>query len=435
MVAGKIAYFDCFAGAGGDMIVAALLDAGAPFDQLQKQLAGLGLSVPGLLVEKVNRGGIWGTKFNVGAEGHEHSHAHGEGHTVVVAGRGPEDDRAHAGHHDAPHHRGLSQILAMIDGAGLSAVTADRAKRIFTRLGHAEAKVHNMPVEQVHFHEVGAADSIMDIVGACIAIELLSVAEVRCSPIPVGSGTVAMAHGIFPIPAPATAELLKGVPVAASGASGELTTPTAAAVLSTLCSVFGPLPSMLVKSIGYGAGTRSQEGYPNLLRVFLGEPTADDSADSVVELSANIDDCSGEIIGATLEKLISSGCLDAWASPIVMKKSRPAWTLCALCLPQDVPAAEHIIFSETTTFGIRRNNLQRTKLQRRHETVETPFGPIRIKIGSTVSSLSGGQRGEQVLTASPEFGDCQQAAISHNASLREVIQAAMIEYVARASRP
>lgn len=405
MALDKIAYFDCFAGAGGDMIVAALLDAGAPFDELHKRLAGMGLHV-GLSVEKVNRGGIWGSKFNVGAE--EHSHHHDESHGGVSGG-----------HHDDGHHRGLSQILAMIEGAGLSAVTTDRAKRIFTRLGQAEAKVHNMPLEQVHFHEVGAADSIMDIVGACVALELLGVNEIRCSSIPVGSGTVAMAHGIFPIPAPATAELLKGVPIAASSVADELTTPTAAAILSTLCAGFGPLPSMVVKSVGYGAGTRSQEGYPNLLRIFVGEPAQDDSADSVVELSANIDDCSGEIIGATIEKLISSGCLDAWASPIVMKKSRPAWMLCALCLPQDVGAVEHIMFSETTTFGIRRNNLQRTKLQRRHETVETSFGPIRIKVG---------QRGEQVLTASPEFGDCRQAAASHNASLRQVIQAAETEY-------
>jgi uncharacterized protein (TIGR00299 family) protein len=378
------------------MIVAALVDAGAPFEELRKRLGGLGLNVPDLSVERVNRGGIWGTKFNVGAE--EHS-----------------------------HHRGLTEILTMIDHAGettathtgLSPITADRAKRIFTRLGQAEAKVHNMPLDQVHFHEVGAADSIMDIVGACVALELLGADEIRCSPIPMGSGTVAMAHGIFPIPAPATAELLKGVPIATSNTDGELTTPTAAAVLSTLCSSFGPLPSMLVKSVGYGAGTRSHESYPNLLRVFLGEAAQDDSADSVVELSANIDDCSGEIIGATIEKLISSGCLDAWAGPIVMKKSRPAWMLCALCLPQDVGAVERIIFSETTTFGIRRNNLQRTKLQRRHETVETPYGPIRIKIG---------QCGGQVLTASPEFGDCREAAASHNASLRQVIQAAELEY-------
>jgi hypothetical protein len=320
----------------------------------------------------------------------------------------------------------------MIDRAGLSPATVDRAKRIFTRLGQAEAKVHNIPVEKVHFHEVGAADSIMDIVGACVALELLGVDAIHCSPIPVGSGTVAMAHGVFPIPAPATAELLKGVPIAASNMGGELTTPTAAAILSTLCGSFGPLPPMLVKSVGYGAGSRSQENYPNLLRVFVGEPSQDDSADSVVELSANIDDCSGEIIGATIEKLISSGCLDAWASPIVMKKSRPAWMLCALCLPQDVVAAERIIFSETTTFGIRRNNLQRTKLQRRHETVETAYGPIRIKIGSTVGSPPSGQCGGQVLTASPEFGDCRQAAISHNASLREVIQAAQLEYARRA---
>ena len=264
----SIAYFDCFAGAGGDMIVASLLHAGAGADALRNALAGLKLAAT-FSAKPVNRGGIGGLQFEVQAE-HEH------------------------------HHRGLGDILAMIGSAGLPPRVADRAKRIFTRLGEAEAKIHGLPVEKVHFHEVGAADSIMDIVGACVAMELLGIERVLCSPIPTGRGMVTMAHGTFPVPAPATAELLRGVPLAAGDIEGEMTTPTAAAILTTLAESFGPLPAMKVASIGYGAGSRFQENYPNLLRVFVGRADNSGDSDSVIELSANIDDCTGEILGATM---------------------------------------------------------------------------------------------------------------------------------------
>jgi pyridinium-3,5-bisthiocarboxylic acid mononucleotide nickel chelatase len=391
------AYFDCFAGAAGDMIVGALLDAGADFDQLQAQLMGLGVHGMELRREKVNRGGICGTKFHVDLHEHAHNHEHGDEHS-----------------HEHPH-RNLADILGILDAAKLPPRTSQRARAVFDRLAQAEAKVHNVPVEQVHFHEVGAADSIADIVGACIALELLGVDEIVCSPIPLGSGTITCDHGILPVPPPATAELLIGAPTVPGLMEGELTTPTAAALLTALSASYGSIPPMQVQRVGYGAGTRTGGKVPNLLRVFVGQRDADESADTVVELSANIDDCSGEVLGATIEKLLLAGCVDAWASPITMKKSRPAWMLSALCYEADVQAAEDLLFSETTTFGIRQRVCRRSKLVRRFEIVETPYGPIRMKIGA---------RAGRDVTASPEFAECLSAAQSHHVSVREVLTAA-----------
>lgn len=382
----KLAYFDCFAGAGGDMIVGALLDAGADFAALKEQLGSLQVPHVTLAAEKVNRGGIVGTKFHVNIEGHDHG------------------------------HRGLGDVLKIIDAGRLAPRCADRARKIFTRLAQAEAKVHNIDVERVHFHEVGAIDSIMDIVGSCVGLELLDIDAVACSPIPLGSGTITCAHGLLPVPAPATAQLLQGAQTVPGVGSGELTTPTAAAVLTTLTQGYGPVPEMDVQSIGYGAGTRNEGPLPNLLRVYVGQPSELGDVDTVVELSANIDDCSGQLLGATIEKLLSAGCLDAWASPIVMKKSRPAWTLSALCAQRDVAAVERLLFAETPTFGIRRHVCSRRKLGRRFESVETPYGPVRMKIGS----LAG-----QDVTVSPEFADCAAAAEAHHVSIREVLQAAI----------
>jgi uncharacterized protein (TIGR00299 family) protein len=262
-------------------------------------------------------------------------------------------------------------------------------------------------------------DSIVDVVAACIALELLGVDRVLCSAIPLGSGTVKTEHGVLPIPAPATAELLKGAKTFDNGVVGEATTPTAAAVLTTLAESFGPPPTMTVSAVGYGAGTRDGGPLPNLLRVLIGEAHDMGSVDSVVELSANIDDCTGEVIGAAIQKLLAAGCLDAWATPIYMKKSRPAWLLSVLCMPSDAQAAEEILFTETTTFGVRRRTCERTKLQRHPATVETPYGPIRVKVGL----LNG-----RTLSASPEFADCAAAAESHHVPVREVLLAAQAEW-------
>lgn len=390
----KIAYFDCFSGAAGDMIVGALLDAGLEFPLLEAQLAKLNLPGYSLSAEKVRRAGLAGTKFN-----------------VAVAG-------------EPQRHRNLADILALIDAAGLSPRATALARAIFQRLGAAEAKVHGIPVEQVHFHEVGAVDSIVDIVAAAVGIDLLGIERAYCSAIPAGSGAIGTAHGVLPVPAPATAELLAGALVALADASatpvGELTTPTAAAVLTTLCGGYGTAPTMTVQAVGCGAGTRERAEMPNLLRVLIGQADEEGSADTVVELSVNLDDCTGQVLGATIEKLLAGGCLDAWCAPIYMKKSRPAWMLSALCPPADVERIEKLLFAETTTLGVRRRTCARSKLLRRHVTVSTPYGPIRVKVAATVGGAE--------TTATPEFADCAAAAEAHGAPVKEVIAAAAAEY-------
>jgi uncharacterized protein (TIGR00299 family) protein len=248
-----------------------------------------------------------------------------------------------------------------------------------------------------------------------VALELLGIERVCCSPLTLGSGTIECDHGVMPVPAPATAELVAGFPVAPASIAGEATTPTAAAVLTTLAASFGPAPAMSVEAVGYGAGTRDEGPVPNLLRVLIGRTETDGQTDTVVELSANLDDCTGEVLGAAIGRLLAAGCVDAWATPAVMKKSRPAWVLSALCAPSDAAAAEAILFAETTTFGVRRRICERSKLARGHETVETPFGPIRIKVG---------RRDGAVATASPEFADCAAAAEAHHVAVREVMAAA-----------
>ena len=385
-----VAYFDCFAGAAGDMIVGALLDAGADFEALKGELAKLGLAGCSLSAERAHRAGLAGTKFTV--------------------------EPAHPDH--GPHRR-LNDIQELIARADLAPRVADRAGRIFTRLAEAEAAAHGIELQKVHFHEVGAVDSIMDVVGSCVCLELLGVDKVLCSPIPVGSGTIEAAHGVLPVPAPATAKLLAGAKTSSADIAGEATTPTAAAVLTTLAAGYGPMPAMHLSAVGYGAGTRETDPVANLLRVFIGQLDQAGQTDTVVEVSANIDDCTGEVLGATIDKLLAAGCVDAWATPIFTKKSRPAWTLSALCGPADVERCEEIIFRETTTFGLRRRTASRTKLARSYEAVETGYGPIRVKQG---------RRGETVITASPEFADCRAAAQAHDVSVREVMAAAMSAY-------
>ncbi len=391
----KLLYFDCFSGAAGDMIVGALLDAGLDFDTLKENLASLKIPGCDISADKVRRGALTGTKFTV---------------TAMETNQ---------------PHRNLDDILSIIRSAALPGRSAENAEAIFRRLAQAEAKVHGINPSQVHFHEIGAIDSILDIVAAAVGIEILGIEKVHCSAIPTGRGTIESQHGTLPAPAPATVELLKGAKIAEpadQNRTGELTTPTAAAVLTTLARSLGPIPAMELQAVGYGAGARDDAGPgtpPNLLRVFIGNSTDDGTVDCAVELSANLDDCTGEVIGATIDKLLRSGCADAWAAPIYMKKSRPAWTLSALCSPGDVSRAEEIIFAETTTLGIRRRTCTRSKLARRHVTVETPYGPIRVKLGS---------RDGNIITASPEFADCSSAAEAHGTPVKEAIAAAIEAY-------
>lgn len=391
----NIAYFDCFSGAGGDMIVASLVDAGANADTLREGLVSLGVGGYLLSIDAVNKQGFAATRFRV---------------ELDKQAKQP--------------HRHLAHIVKILDRSPLAASVKKNATRIFERLGEAEAKVHGTTIEKVHFHEVGAVDAILDVVGAVLALELLGVERIVSSPIPTGCGTVTCDHGVMPVPAPATAELLKGVPIAVCDEVGEMTTPTAAAVLTTLASGFGPLPAMTLKAIGYGAGTREGQKRANVLRVLIGEATEDGDADEIAVLETNLDDASPELVGHCIERLLNEGALDVYAVPIHMKKSRSGVVLTVLCPHHQVPVMERILFAETTTFGVRRHSVARVKMRRRHETVTTPYGDVQMKVGER----SG------VVTASPEFEDCRAAALKHGVSLREVIAAANASWAARSSR-
>ena len=385
----KIAYFDCFNGAAGDMIVAALVDAGADAEKLRTGLTGLGLAGYTLDLAPTRKQGFAATRFEV---------------QLDAQAKQP--------------HRHLADILGLLRQADLPTGVRDRAAEVFTRLGHAEAKVHGTGIELVHFHEVGAVDALLDIVGAVLALELLGIERVYCSPIPVGSGTVKCAHGTLPVPAPATAELLAGVPLASTDEEGELTTPTGAALLTTLAAEFGPLPAMRLRAVGCGAGRREGKTRPNLLRVLIGETEAEGDADEITVLETNLDDASPEVVGHCLEQLITEGALDAYAVPIHMKKSRVGVVLTVLCDPADAGKLEHLLFAETTTFGIRRQRVSRVKLRRRFESVDTPYGPIRMKVGTRAG----------VAKAAPEFEDCRAAAQAQGVAVQEVMLAAQLAW-------
>lgn len=388
----RIGYFDCFCGAAGDMILGALVDAGCPLPALQETVAALKLPGVSLSAEKVDQKGIAATRV-----------------TVAV---GPEPRKK---------HRHLPEIVSIIDRAGLKPRVADGAKTIFGRLAEAEATVHNTAVEKVHFHEVGAADAIVDIVCACAGLALLEIERVICSPIPTGRGTVTCEHGVMPIPAPATTLLLKGVPLADCDEPGELTTPTGAAILTTLANRFGPLPPMCIEAAGYGAGTRSGRTRANFLRLIIGETDAQESreTDAVCLLEAQVDDATGQVVAYACERLLEGGALDVYVVPIIMKKGRPGQLLTVLCRPDDVAALEAVMFRETTTLGIRRHACQRTKLARELVSVESRYGPIRVKVAS---------QGGATLRVWPEYEDCAAAARRGAVSLRDVQQAALKAY-------
>ncbi|MFQ5590507.1 MAG: nickel pincer cofactor biosynthesis protein LarC [Phycisphaerae bacterium] len=381
----KLAHFDCFCGASGDMIVASLLDASADAGAVRQALDMLGVKGYAVSVEKVNRQGFAATRFCVKL-----------------------DEKC-----EQPRRR-LRDIGCIVEASSLAASSKSKVMRVFERLAKAEAAVHGTTIEQVHFHEVGAVDAIVDVAAAVIALDLLDVQRVSCSPVPVGSGTVECAHGTLPVPAPATAELLKGVPVGSCDEVGELTTPTGAALLTTLAAGFGPLPAMTMDAIGYGAGARTGQRLPNLLRVIIGRGAADGETDQICVLETNIDDASGEIVGYCIDRVLEAGALDAFAVPIHMKKSRTGILLTVLCRQDHVNEIETLLFAETTTFGVRRYTAQRSKMVRKHEMVATPYGEIRVKIGERAG----------VVTVAPEYEDCRRAARETGAALRDVIASA-----------
>ena len=389
----KTLYFDCFAGASGDMILGALVAAGADAGTLVEQLQLLDVSNFDVRFVQADRSGISATRAVVTTE-------------------------------DEQQHRHLSTILKIIERSRLSDSVKARASRIFTRLAEAEARVHNTSVEGVHFHEVGAMDAIIDVVGACVGFELLGVERFVSSPLHVGSGTVEMEHGRVPVPPPAVVELLRGAPTYATDIRGELVTPTGAAVISTVCESYGPLPAMRVESAGYGAGGRTYERFPNALRVMLGETDEDARNERLVMIETNLDDASPQIVGHVMGRAFERGALDCYFTPVQMKKNRPGVLVSVLCRPSEREAIFRLLFEETTTLGVRSHEVERRALAREFVRVETEFGAVNVKIG---------RRDGRVVNVTPEYDDCRDAAVGAGVALRVVEAAARAAYYKRAT--
>jgi uncharacterized protein (TIGR00299 family) protein len=379
----RICYLDAFSGISGDMLVGALVDAGADSaaisDALRSLAAGASVSF-----EKVKRCGIAASKFHVRVG-------------------------------EPAKHRHLSGILNMIDGASLPERVKQNATAVFQRLGAAEAAVHQTSIEKVHFHEVGAVDSIADIVGACLGFELLGITAIHCSPLNLGSGTVKGEHGVMPVPAPATAALVAGKPVYARGPAVELTTPTGAAVAVTLARDFGALPPMKIASVGYGAGDRDFAEHANVLRIFVGEPSGAAEATTVAVIEANIDDASPQVLGYAVERLLEAGALDATLEPLEMKKGRPGSLLRVISTPEQRMVLSDIIFRETTTLGLRIYTAERVVKARQWIEVETPHGKVRMKVSEN--------------SFAPEYEDCRALARATGVALKDIIAQANFAYL------
>lgn len=402
----RVAYFDPFSGVSGDMTVGALIDAGASARRLIHGLEHLGLGAT-FKAEKTTRHGITATKFHVLVDGEAADHIHDHDH-----------DHDHGHHHAVTHdhsHRGLPQILDLIDRAHIPPEVKATSSQVFKTLGAAESAIHGIPIDQVHFHEVGAVDSIADIVGACFGLYLLKVDEVHSAPINVGSGTVKAAHGVLPVPAPATARLLAGKPVYVDGPTMELTTPTGAAILAALAKSYGPMPALNIHSLGYGAGTKDFPNRANVLRITIGDRLASPEAQTVLVLEANIDDCSPQVLGYTMDQLFLSGALDVTLTPILMKKNRAGHLLSVVARPEDKDVLSSLILRETTTLGLRITSAERRTLPREFVTVSTPYGSVRIKV--TGNGFA------------PEYDDCQSLAREHNVPLKDVLTAANFAYL------
>jgi uncharacterized protein (TIGR00299 family) protein len=451
-------YLDCFSGISGDMFLGALIDAGIAPELFHRTVQALNIGAE-LQVSRVNRSGISATKVDVIIDGkqepprelnehpshhehtahsHEHEHTHEHHHEP-----GAPSKLGLGGDVHSHHGRGLSEIRQIISAAGISDSAKHIAISLFEKLGGAEAKVHNLPMEEIHFHEVGAVDAIVDIVCAAVGAEALGVDEFICSPLNVGGGNVACAHGTFPVPAPATVELLKGAPVYSSGIQKELVTPTGAAIAATLAKRFEPFPQMKIEKSGYGAGTRDLASQPNVLRIVVGEtvsarsegaqPALSDrpqegsrtgatwvGEDTIAVLEANLDDLSPQVFGYVMEKLLEAGALDVFGTPIQMKKNRPGALLTVLAKPEHADDLEKIIFGETTTLGVRRREERRHVLAREWKTVNTSFGEVRIKVASMNGTVS---------SYAPEYEDCRRIAAEHRVPLKQVMQEAVQAYL------
>lgn len=427
----RIAYLDCFAGISGDMFLGALVDAGVPPQVLRDAVAALHVGAS-LRIEKVDRGGISSTKVHV-LEGETPAEGVGsqpqqepigdtlKAESLHTAGR-PHSHEPHTHAKPHAHGRSLTTIRALIQAAPLPEPVKRTAIRTFVLLGEAEAKIHNVPVDEIHFHEVGAVDAIVDIVAASAGIHHLQAGAWHCSPLNVGGGTVACAHGTFPVPAPATAELLRGLPTYSAHVQKELVTPTGAALIRALEPRFGQQPAMRVEQIGYGAGTRNPKDFPNVLRVSIGDSAEFPAQEMVTVLETALDDLSPQVLAYVAETALARGALDVMLIPAIMKKGRPGTLMTVLCTEAESESLQHLILSETTTLGIRIRHDRRARLERSHQTVKTEYGEIRMKTGS----LSGA-----VLNVAPEFEDCRAAAVQHGVPMKQVQQAAIAAYGCR----
>jgi pyridinium-3,5-bisthiocarboxylic acid mononucleotide nickel chelatase len=412
----RVLYFDCFSGISGDMALGALLDAGLPLDGLREALGTLALGGAHVHAHTVLRAGVSATKFSV----HEHEHHGGHGHDD----HGEHGDHCEHGEHGHDHgghrhdhgehrhpHRSLSEIFHLIDRSSLSPSGRDRAKAMFQRLGEAEAAIHGMPVETVHLHEVGALDSIIDIVGIVHAMEWSGADRVVCSPLNVGGGMVQSAHGLFPVPAPATLRLLGDAPVYSGRVQQELVTPTGALIATTFACSFGPIPPMSVERVGYGAGDRDDPVTPNVLRVLIGREPTIATGDRVSVIECEIDDMNPQLFGVVMERLYAAGALEVFYTPVQMKKNRPGTLLTVVAAPEKRAQMNDVIFRETTTIGLRYYDVDRECLQREIVTVRTPIGEVRFKVA---------RRDGRVVNAVPEFEDCATLAAANGLSVKEV---------------
>lgn len=445
----RIAYLECFSGISGDMFLGALVDAGVPAKLLEDTVAALNLGAR-LEVSRVMRSGISATKVDVLVDGeqdlpsenrdtwsaqqavattagaHSHSHesnSHDHSHSHVGEPLYPAELARHS--HEHSRARGLTEIRIIISTSPISESAKKKAIAIFEALGAAEGTIHDIPADTVHFHEVGAVDAIVDIVCAAVGAESLEIDEFICSPLNVGGGTVQCAHGTFPVPAPATLELLKDAPIYSTAVQTELVTPTGAAIVRTLAQRFASFPQMKIENSGYGAGSRDFPDHPNVLRLTIGESTdrpvaSKTLSETITVLEANLDDLNPQVFGYVMDQLFEQGALDAFAVPVQMKKNRPGMLLTALCKPEDADKLTQLIFTETTTLGVRRRDEARQILARGWESVSTPWGDVRIKIGSMNGSVT---------NYAPEYEDCRQIAAERHLPLKAVMQEATRVYL------
>jgi uncharacterized protein (TIGR00299 family) protein len=430
----KTLFIDLFSGISGDMFLGAMLDLGVDFESLQRELSRLGVDGYHLHVERKTRTGIAGISFTVHLvhdDAHGHSHDHDDGHHHGHS-HGPDHfhdhPHPHGGHEDS-ENRNFEQIRGLISKSPYSDWVKEKAVAVFRRVAVAEGRVHGLPPDQVHFHEVGAVDSIIDIVGACLALEQLGRPRVLASRVIDGSGFIQCAHGTLPVPAPATLEILaaRGVPIEQCSEPHELVTPTGAALLAEFVEVFGPMPALLVEKTGYGLGQRENKTRPNVLRICLATPVQSAptpfshshsalETDTVAVLETNLDDINPEVLGHFVERSLGAGALDVFFTPIQMKKSRPGMLLTVLCVEKDADRFSEMILRETSSFGVRRTVAERRKLEREFVTVETLFGKVTVKLGKL---------GGKVVQTAPEFESCKAAAESAGVPLKAVYEAAL----------